>query len=95
MSINQSVKSVQNALKTRLEAQFRASAGTDAQQNVCLYLRYMRDVAYSKLLQDLPINEDRNILVGELRTLQKLLDVLDQRKDTVELYNIAPSIELS
>lgn len=85
-----SAKALQSSLKNQLEAGFKASSSSDAQQKMCMYLKYMRDVAYTRLLQDAQTMEDRTVLVGELRTLQKLLDVLELRKGTVELYSLPP-----
>lgn len=86
MEPTQSIVSLQNSLRTKLEAQFKASAASDSQRSVCQYLKYLRDAAYSRLLQDIGAREDRNIIVGELRSIQKLLNVLELRRGTADMY---------
>lgn len=65
-----------------IEKSFKATVDSNLQKNLCKYLRYYRKVYFYKLIeqesQDYTI-EDRNIIIGELRVIQKLLDVLEPK----------------
>ena len=65
-----------NGRRVSLEKAFRLTANADLQKNIVAYLKVLRSQRYSKLLSpDNPDNVDR--LIGELRMVQKLLDVLE------------------
>ena len=72
-----------NAAKAKqIEKSLKATVDSNLQKNLCKYLRYYRKVYFYKLIeqanQDYTI-EDRNIIIGELRVIQKLLDVLEPK----------------
>lgn len=59
-----------------MEKSFKLSAASDLQKNIVMYLKIIRSQRYSKLLS--PDNTDGvDKLIGELRMIQKLLDVLE------------------
>lgn len=65
-----------NGRRVSLERAFRLTANADLQKNIVAYLKVLRSQRYSKLLSpDNTDNVDR--LIGELRMVQKLLDVLE------------------
>ena len=65
-----------NGRRVSLEKSFRLTANADLQKNIVAYLKVLRSQRYSKLLSPDNIdNVDR--LIGELRMVQKLLDVLE------------------
>jgi hypothetical protein len=65
-----------NGRRVSLEKSFRLTANADLQRNIVTYLKVLRSQRYSKLLSpDNTDNVDR--LIGELRVIQKLLDVLE------------------
>lgn len=65
-----------NGRRVSLEKSFRLTANSDLQKNIVAYLKVLRSQRYSKLLSpDNADNVDR--LIGELRMVQKLLDVLE------------------
>lgn len=65
-----------NGRRVSLEKSFRLTANADLQKNIVAYLKVLRSQRYSKLLSpDNADNVDR--LIGELRMVQKLLDVLE------------------
>lgn len=79
-----------NGKRVTLETSFRHTVTSDIQKNVVQYLKILRDTRYTKLLS----TEDDNVnrLIGELRMVQKLLDVLEQDNDTLlDLSLIAQS----
>lgn len=63
-----------NVQRVNLEKAFKTSATTGVQRNICLYLKLLRDKSYAKLLEG---SEDAAPIIGELRILQKLLNVLE------------------
>ncbi len=66
----------------KYEAAFKASAQIDLQKNFCVYLKGMKDLLFLKLIQEDTQDytvEERNIIIGELRILQKLLNVLEPK----------------
>lgn len=63
-----------NTRRVSLEKKLKASAATETQRDICEYVKLLRDKSYEKLLQGV---EDQSICVGELRSLQKLLTVLE------------------
>lgn len=65
-----------NGRRVSLEKAFRLTANADLQKNIVAYLKVLRSQRYSKLLS--PDNTDSvDRLIGELRMVQKLLDVLE------------------
>lgn len=70
------------ATMKQLEKAFKSTVDSNLQQNICRYLRGLRKSKFYKLLdQSTPeySTEDRNIIIGELRVIQKLLDVLEPK----------------
>lgn len=63
-------------IKNRLEKSFIYSKDTEVQKNICKYLDTLHSIAFTKLLQDGTTVEERSVLTGELRVIQKLIDVL-------------------
>lgn len=70
------------AIMKQLEKSFKSTVDSNLQQNICRYLCGLRKNKFYKLLdQSTPeySTEDRNIIIGELRVIQKLLDVLEPK----------------
>lgn len=71
-----------------IEKSFKQTVDSIIQRNFCLYLKYLRKVYFDRLLQqeqqDYKV-EDRNIIIGELRVIQKLLDVLEPKATELDL----------
>lgn len=65
-----------------LERAIKATADSMVQQNIRLYLQMLKERKFKRLLQeDMPavVAEERNIIIGELRVIQKLLDILEPK----------------
>lgn len=77
----------------QLEKSFKATVDSNLQRNLCKYLRYIRRGYFYKLIeqenQDYTV-EDRNIIIGELRVIQKLLDVLEPKAGLFILTDSEP-----
>ena len=69
--------------KQKWERAFRASAHVQLQKDLCEYLRLLRDGAYKRLLKN-ESTESANLLIGELRVLQKLLGTLELESSTFQ-----------
>ena len=70
----------------KLEKSFRTTTESTLQQNIIEYLKKLKEVRFSRLLQentqDLMV-EERNIIRGELRVIQKLLNVLEPKSEFI------------
>lgn len=70
----------------KLEKSFRTTTESTLQQNIIEYLKKLKEVRFSRLLQentqDLMV-EERNIIIGELRVIQKLLNVLEPKSEFI------------
>lgn len=67
----------------QLESAFRTTTETTLQSNIILYLKGLREQKFNRLLQE-DVNRtdsERNIIVGELRLIQKLMNVLEPRSN--------------
>lgn len=73
-----------NSAKAKLEKLFLYSKDVDAQKSICKYLHIMKQQAYIKILQESISVEERSVLTGELRVIQKLIDILDVRSDLLQ-----------
>ena len=70
----------------KLEKSFRATAESTLQQNIVEYLKKIKEVRFSRLLQENTQDsmvEERNIIIGELRIIQKLLNVLEPKSEFI------------
>lgn len=79
-----------------LEKAFKSTTESNLQRNICLYLQGMKEQRFSKLIQedtqDFKV-EERNLIIGELRIIQKLLNVLEPKLElNVPLANSIPSV---
>lgn len=70
----------------KLEKSFRATTESTLQQNIVEYLKKIKEVRFSRLLQENTQDsmvEERNIIIGELRIIQKLLNVLEPKSEFI------------
>ena len=70
----------------KLEKSFRATTESTLQQNIVEYLKKIKEVRFSRLLQENTQDfmvEERNIIIGELRVIQKLLNVLEPKSEFI------------
>ena len=77
-----STLSALNAVKSKHEKAFKLSAQADLQKVFVDYLRVLKELAHRRLLNS--DQEDFALLVGELRAISKILDVLDDGDETLK-----------
>ena len=77
-----STLSALNAVKSKHEKAFKLSAQADLQKVFVEYLRVLKELAHRRLLNS--DQEDFALLVGELRAISKILDVLDDGDGTLK-----------
>ncbi len=63
-----------NTKKTHLEKMFRHSKMSDVQKSTCEYLKVLIELAHKRLVG--APQDEYALIVGELRTLDRLLGVL-------------------
>lgn len=76
-------------LKT-FEKSFKSTTESMLQRNLRTYLSGLKEQKFNRLLQEGTMVftvEDRNIIIGELRVIQKLLDVLEPKSEVISLTN--------
>ena len=76
-------------LKT-FEKSFKSTTESMLQRNLRTYLSGLTEQKFNRLLQEgttVFTVEDRNIIIGELRVIQKLLDVLEPKSEVISLTN--------
>ena len=72
------------------EKSFKSTTESLLQRNLLVYLRGLKEQKFNRLLQEdttLYTVEERNIIIGELRVIQKLLDVLEPKSEVISLTN--------
>lgn len=72
------IRFLEKALGTTLDMEY--------QSNLITLLKGMKENAFSKLIQESAstyAQEERNITIGELRVLQKLLEVLEPKMEVI------------
>ena len=72
------------------EKSFKSTTESLLQRNLLSYLRGLKEQKFNRLLQEdttLYTVEERNIIIGELRVIQKLLDVLEPKSEVISLTN--------
>ena len=72
------------------EKSFKSTTESLLQRNLLSYLRGLKEQKFTRLLQEdttLYTVEERNIIIGELRVIQKLLDVLEPKSEFISLSN--------
>lgn len=72
------------------EKSFKSTSESTLQSNLFKYLGGLKEQRFRKLLQEDTATytvEDRNIIIGELRVIQKLLDVLEPKSEVISLTN--------
>ncbi len=72
------------------EKSFKSTTESLLQRNLLTYLRGLKEQKFTRLLQEdttLYTVEERNIIIGELRVIQKLLDVLEPKSEVISLTN--------
>ena len=72
------------------EKSFKSTTESLLQRNLLTYLRGLKEQKFNRLLQEdttLYTVEVRNIIIGELRVIQKLLDVLEPKSEVISLTN--------
>lgn len=72
------------------EKSFKSTSESTLQSNLFKYLGGLKEQRFRKLLQEDTATytvEDRNIIIGELRVIQKLLDVLEPKTEFISLSN--------
>ncbi len=72
------------------EKSFKSTTESLLQRNLLTYLRGLKEQKFNRLLQEdttLYTVEERNIIIGELRVIQKLLDVLEPKSEVISLTN--------
>lgn len=72
------------------EKSFKSTTESLLQRNLLAYLRGLKEQKFTRLLQEdttLYTVEERNIIIGELRVIQKLLDVLEPKSEVISLTN--------
>lgn len=77
-----STLSALNAVKSKHEKAFKLSANAELQKAFTEYLRVIKELAQRRLLNS--GQEDFTLLVGELRMVSKILDVLDDGDETLK-----------
>ena len=73
-----------------LEKSFKSTTESMLQRNLRTYLSGLKEQKFTRLLQEgtaVFTVEDRNIIIGELRVIQKLLDVLEPKSEVISLTN--------
>ena len=70
--------------RVSLEKAIRLTERHEAQINIVAYLKVLRDIRYTALLNS--ECQDQQSIIGELRLIQKLLSVLENGGDTLEGY---------
>lgn len=71
---------------TLLERSFKTTTESMLQKNLCTYLNGLKENKINKLLQestDSFVQEERNITIGELRIIKKLLDILEPKVEVI------------
>ncbi len=72
------------------EKSFKSTTESMLQRNLRTYLSGLKEQKFTRLLQEgtaVFTVEDRNIIIGELRVIQKLLDVLEPKSEVISLTN--------
>ena len=72
------------------EKSFKSTTESMLQRNLRTYLSGLKEQKFNRLLQEgttVFTVEDRNIIIGELRVIQKLLDVLEPKSEVISLTN--------
>lgn len=72
------------------EKSFKSTTESMLQKNLVTYLSGLKEQKFTRLLQEdttVFTVEDRNIIIGELRVIQKLLDVLEPKSEVISLTN--------
>lgn len=72
------------------EKAFKSTTESMLQRNLRTYLSGLKEQKFTRLLQEgtaVFTVEDRNIIIGELRVIQKLLDVLEPKSEVISLTN--------
>ena len=72
------------------EKSFKSTTESLLQRNLLSYLRGLKEQKFTRLLQEdttLYTVEERNIIIGERRVIQKLLDVLEPKSEVISLTN--------
>ena len=72
------------------EKSFKSTTESLLQRNLLAYLCGLKEQKFNRLLQEdttLYTVEERNIIIGELRVIQKLLDVLEPKSEVISLTN--------
>ena len=72
------------------EKSFKSTTESLLQRNLLAYLRGLKEQKFNRLLQEdttLYTVVERNIILGELRVIQKLLDVLEPKSEVISLTN--------
>ena len=72
------------------EKSFKSTTESMLQRNLRTYLYGLKEQKFTRLLQEgtaVFTVEDRNIIIGELRVIQKLLDVLEPKSEVISLTN--------
>ena len=72
------------------EKSFKSTTESLLQRNLLSYLHGLKEQKFTRLLQEdttLYTVEERNIIIGELRVIQKLLDVLEPKSEVISLTN--------
>lgn len=72
------------------EKSFKSTTESLLQRNLLAYLRGLKEQKFNRLLQEdttLYTVEERNIIIGELRVIQRLLDVLEPKSEVISLTN--------
>lgn len=69
-----------------LSKSFKHTYDSDLQKNICSYLKGLRDTSYTRLLQGVDSEAaTKDIIIGELRIIQKLLSILEPKVEIVEI----------
>lgn len=71
-----------NNQRIRFEKLVRGSIYKEARQDFTGLVKVYKEIAYRKLLQDGDTSSDKLITTGELKAIQKLLDVLELGSET-------------
>ena len=69
---------------------YKSTTESMLQRNLRTYLSGLKEQKFTRLLQEgtaVFTVEDRNIIIGELRVIQKLLDVLEPKSEVISLTN--------
>lgn len=73
-----------NTRRVALERSLKGTHTSDVQKNVCEYLRILRASSYNRLITPVQ-TEDINSIIGELRVIQKLLNVLELGNEPLDI----------